>query len=173
MDFLSKIRNVPDFPKPGIQFKDITTLLQDGPAFKAVMDTLEARYRDAGLTRIVGIESRGFIFGAALADRLRLGFVPVRKVGKLPADTIQRSYSLEYGEATVEMHRDALSASDKVVIIDDLIATGGTLRASCELVEELGASVHEIWILVELAFIPGRASLGKYQLHAECVVDSE
>lgn len=173
MDLGAKIRNVPDFPKPGIQFKDITTLLKDAEAFRAVMELLEKRYKSAGVTKVVGIESRGFLFGAALADRLGVGFVPVRKAGKLPADAIQRSYELEYGEATVELHRDALTAADRVVVIDDLIATGGTLRAACELIEELGASVHEVWVLIELAFLGGKEKLGRYGFQSEIKVDSE
>ncbi len=173
MDILLKVRNVPDFPKPGIQFKDITTLIADGAAFRAVIDGMEKRYRGAGITKIVGVESRGFIFGAALADRLELGFVPIRKVGKLPADTIQRSYDLEYGQATVEIHRDSLGKGEKVLIVDDLLATGGTLKASCELVEALGASVAEIWVLIELGFLSGRDKLGPYAIHAEAVVNSE
>lgn len=170
MDILSKVRNVADFPKPGIQFKDITTLISDGEAFSKVIATLEDRYRGAGLSKVVGIESRGFIFGAALADRLGVGFVPVRKEGKLPADTIGRTYALEYGEATVEIHRDALAAGDRVVIIDDLLATGGTLEASCALVEELGATIHEVWVLIELGFLKGRGKLSSRPVHAEAVV---
>lgn len=173
MDVLSKVRNVPDFPKPGIQFKDITTLIADGPAFKEVIGKLVHRYEGARLTKVVGIESRGFIFGAALASHLGIGFVPVRKAGKLPADTIQRSYALEYGEATVEMHRDGVAKGDRVVIIDDLLATGGTLKAACELVDELGATIHEVWVLIELGFLPGRAKLAHYKVHAESVVASE
>ena len=173
MDLLSKIRNVPDFPKPGIQFKDITTLLNDAEAFDHVVQLLVTRYRGADITRIVGVESRGFIFGAAMAHALKLPFVPVRKAGKLPADTIRKSYALEYGEATIELHRDALTASDRVVIIDDLLATGGTLEASADLITQTGASVHEIWVLIELAFIPGRAKLAPYPVHAEIIVGGE
>ena len=173
MDLLATIRNVPDFPKPGIQFKDITTLIANAEAFRFVMAGLEQRYANRGITKVVGIESRGFIFGAALATRLGVGFVPVRKIGKLPADTIKRSYSLEYGEATVELHRDALTAADRVVVIDDLLATGGTAKAACELVLELGATIDEAWFLVELAFLPGRKALGSIPVHAEVVVSSE
>lgn len=170
MDILSKVRTIPDFPQPGIQFKDITTLLADGEAFQTVMENLENRYRSANLTAVIGVESRGFIFGAALADRLGIGFVPVRKKGKLPADTIEKTYALEYGEATIEIHRDALAKGDKVVIIDDLLATGGTLEASCALVEELGGSIHEIWVLIELGFLKGRDKLGSHPVHAEAVI---
>lgn len=173
MDILAKVRNIPDFPKPGIQFKDITTLLQDGPAFRETIDLLEKRYRGRGLTHVVAIESRGFLFGAALADRLGIGIVPVRKIGKLPGDKIRKSYSLEYGEATIEVHRDALTAADKVVVIDDLLATGGTLKAACELIDELGATIDEVWVLIELAFLPGRQALSRYRVHAEAVVAGE
>lgn len=173
MDILAKVRTVPDFPKPGIMFKDITTLLQDGPAFAQVMRQLQARYTGAGLTHIAGIESRGFIFGGALAQMLGIGFVPVRKAGKLPGDRIRRSYSLEYGEATLEIHTGALKKGDRVLLVDDLLATGGTLKASAELVEELGASVHEIWVLIELGFLPGRRVLDGYRIHAEAVVSGE
>ena len=173
MDVLAKVRNVPDFPKPGIQFKDITTLIADGAAFRTVIGMLADRYKGAHITSVVGIESRGFIFGAALADRLGVGFVPVRKLGKLPADTLRRSYALEYGEATVEIHKDSLHSGDRVVVIDDLLATGGTLRAACELVEELGAHIEEVWVLIELAFLPGRDKLSKWKVHAQAVVEGE
>jgi adenine phosphoribosyltransferase len=173
MDLMATIRNVPDFPIPGIQFKDITTLLKDAAAFQEVMRGLTDRYSGKGLTKVVGVESRGFIFGAALAHALGIGFVPVRKAGKLPADTIQRSYELEYGTATVELHRDALTPADRVVIIDDLLATGGTLAAAAELVQETGAAIEEIWVLIELAFLPGRAKLQGLPFHSELVVDSE
>lgn len=173
MDVLAKVRNVPDFPKPGIQFKDITTLVTDGPAFKAVMTKLADRYRGRNLTKVVGVESRGFIFGAALAYELGIGFVPIRKMGKLPAKTLKRTYALEYGEASVEVHDDALNAEDRVVIIDDLLATGGTLVASCELVEELGAKIEEVWVLIELGFLTGREKLARYPLYAEAIVSAD
>lgn len=172
MDLLSKIRTIPDFPKPGIQFKDVTTLLSDGPAFNHVIENLlVARYRNAGLTKVVGVESRGFIFGAALASRLGIGFVPVRKAGKLPHATLKRSYSLEYGEATVEIHADALCNTDRVVLIDDLLATGGTLWAAGELISALGASIHEVWVLMELGFLPGREKVGNHPIHSEIVIN--
>lgn len=173
MNVLDKIRTVPNFPKPGIMFKDITTLLGDGQAFGETMRQLQARYAGRGITKVVGVESRGFIFGAALAQMLGIGFVPVRKAGKLPADTIRRSYALEYGEATVEIHRDAIKPGDQVLIVDDLLATGGTLEAAAGLVEDLGGTVTEIWVLIELGFLPGRQKLTKYRVHAEAVVSSE
>lgn len=171
LEILNKVRNVPDFPKPGIQFKDITTLLADPEAFRYVMDRLQERYSNQGVTKVVGIESRGFIFGAALADRLHAGFVPVRKKGKLPADTIEASYELEYGEATIEIHRDALNPGDRVVVLDDLLATGGTLKASCDLVRELGAQILEVWVLIELGFLPGREKITGLPFHAETIVE--
>lgn len=173
MDLMASIRTVPDFPKPGIQFKDITPLLHDPVAFGHVVGLLEKRYRDAGLTAVVGVESRGFIFGAALAHALGVAFVPVRKLGKLPADTIKRSYALEYGEATVEIHKDALGSKDRVVLIDDLLATGGTLEASAGLVRDLGAQIHEVWVLIELAFLAGRDRLPGLAIHSELTVDGE
>ena len=172
MDLESRIRTVPDFPKPGIQFKDITTLLSDPEAFNAVVFALAQRYHDKGLTKVVGVESRGFIFGAALAHALGLGFVPIRKVGKLPAATFQRSYDLEYGSATIELHRDALAPEDRVVLIDDLLATGGTLAAAAELIDEAGAHLEEIWVLIELGFLPGRAKLPGRRVHSEVLVAS-
>ncbi len=171
MDLLKTIRVVPDFPRPGIRFMDITTLLENGEAFLYVINNLVARYRGAGVTHVVGIESRGFIFGAALASHLGVGFVPVRKLGKLPVETIQRTYELEYGNATVEMHRDALNNTDRVVIVDDLLATGGTLRASRELVEDLGATIHEVWVLMELGFLPGRKGLEGVPIHSELLIE--
>lgn len=171
MNLLDHIRNVPDFPSPGIQFKDITPLLHHPLAFNRVIDLLGERYAGAGLSQVVGIESRGFIFGAALAHHLGIGFVPVRKLGKLPAKTIKKSYALEYGEATIELHTDVLGPDDSVVIIDDLLATGGTLEATADLVSQTGASIHEIWVLVELAFLPGRQRIADYPVHAEMIIN--
>ena len=173
MDILSKVRDVPDFPIPGIMFKDITTLLADGEAFRQVIDGLEARYKNTGITHVVGIESRGFLFGAPLADRLGIGFVPIRKKGKLPAKTREMSYALEYGEAIIEIHDDALKSGDRVVVLDDLLATGGTLKASCDLIKECGAEIAEVWVLIELAFLSGRAPLGDMKIHAEAIVTGE
>lgn len=167
MDLVRKlIRDVADFPKKGIIFKDITPVLQDAPAFRQTIDALAERYRDAGITHVVGIESRGFIFGAALAYVLPAGFVVVRKPGKLPRATYSASYSLEYGEDTVQIHQDALGAGDKVVVVDDLIATGGTAKAACELVERCGAKVHEFAVVIELAALEGREKLGERKVHA-------
>ncbi|MGF1571831.1 MAG: adenine phosphoribosyltransferase [Sumerlaeia bacterium] len=170
MNFLDHIRTIPDFPKPGIQFKDITTLLKHPEAFAQVIDQLEQRYKNSGITKVIGVESRGFIFGAPLANKLNVGFVPIRKAGKLPAETYQKSYALEYGEATIELHKDALDSNDRVLIIDDLLATGGTLAASVELVEEAGATVTAIWVLIELGFLNGRNVLPGKTVHSELVL---
>jgi len=155
LDLAQYIRDVPDFPKPGILFKDITTLLLDGEAFAYTIDQLAERYRGAGLQKIVGIEARGFIFAAALAYKLGIGMVPVRKVGKLPAKCVRQTYDLEYGTDSVEVHEDAILQGDRVLVIDDVIATGGTLAAACALVEGLGAQIHEVTTVIELTFLPG------------------
>ena len=153
------IRDVPDFPKPGILFKDITTLLKDGDSFKASIDGLLERIGHRKVDAVVGMESRGFIFGAPVAYKLGVGFVPVRKLGKLPADVVSVEYDLEYGSATLEMHRDALSPGAKVLIVDDLLATGGTVRGTIELVERLQGKVVGLAFLVELEFLKGRERL--------------
>lgn len=167
MDALKQlIRDVPDFPKPGILFKDITTLLRDADGLRGAVDCLIEPYRDTPLDQVVGIESRGFILGAAIADRLGTGFVPVRKPGKLPAATVSASYALEYGTDTLEMHRDALGGGHRVLIVDDLLATGGTARAAVNLVRECGAEVVGLAFLIELAALNGRAQLPDEQLFA-------
>jgi adenine phosphoribosyltransferase len=160
MDALkSKIRHVPDFPKAGILFYDVTTLLRDPAGFRLAIDTLSAPYRDKGISLIVGIESRGFILGAAVADRIGAGFVPVRKVGKLPAEKIRATYDLEYGTDSLEMHRDAISPGQSVLVVDDLLATGGTARATVDLVRQLGGDVRGVAFLIELVALNGRARL--------------
>ncbi|GIV99402.1 adenine phosphoribosyltransferase [Roseiflexus sp.] len=156
------IRNVPDFPVPGIQFKDITPLLQHGAAFKQVIDTLAARYEGRSLDAVVGVESRGFIFSAPLAYRLGIGLVPIRKPGKLPWETFAVEYDLEYGSNKLEMHRDALAPGARVVVIDDVLATGGTVAAACQLVETAGAVVEEVACLIELTLLKGRERLANY-----------
>ena len=155
---LSSIRTIPDFPKEGIQFKDITTLLNNAEAFKRLMSHLEDRYKDYNLDFIAGIESRGFIFASALADRLGIGFVPVRKKGKLPYTTVAQKYSLEYGFDEVEIHIDAFrdKKGAKVLLIDDLIATGGTASASAQLIEKVGAKCVECCFILELGFLNGK-----------------
>lgn len=166
MDLKSVIRDVPDFPKPGILFKDITTLLKTPGAFHECLDLLEASARDLGITGVVGIEARGFIFGAPLADRLGVGFIPIRKPCKLPSETISESYLLEYGSDSIEMHSDALGDSDRVVLIDDLLATGGTMQAAVRLVEKTGARVVKVLFVVELLFLNGRERLAEYDVQS-------
>ena len=153
------IRNVPDFPKKGIVFRDITTLLKDPGGLRAVLDGMESFFRGLEIHKVVGIESRGFILGTALADRLGAGFVPVRKPGKLPAETVRVSYELEYGSDYLELHTDAVEAGEKVVIVDDLLATGGTASAAGRIFERLGVRVEGYGFLVELDFLKGRAKL--------------
>lgn len=155
----ANIRDIPDFPKPGIVFKDITPLLQNREAFAATIDSLVGRYRDKSIDVIVGIESRGFLFGAPLAHQLGVSFVPLRKKGKLPYKTVDMTYDLEYGTATVEMHTDSISRGQRVLIVDDLLATGGTAGAACKLVRELGGKVVECAFVVELAFLDGRSKI--------------
>lgn len=162
IDLADLIRNIPDFPIPGIQFKDITTLLRNGQAFQQVVDTMTDRYAGRGIDAVVGIESRGFIFSAPLAYRLGVGLVPVRKQGKLPAITHAIEYELEYGSNKLEIHRDAFAPGARVVVIDDLLATGGTVAATCKLVEMAGGVVVEVAFLIELAFLKGREQLTSY-----------
>ncbi len=149
----SKIRTIYDRPKPGIAFKDITPLLQDSEALQEIAQLFFERYQGEKLTAIVGIESRGFIFGAMLAQMLGVGFIPIRKAGKLPAETEKIDYALEYGSATIEIHKDALKAGDCIVLIDDLIATGGSVLAACELIKRLGAEVFEVASVIDLKFL--------------------
>ena len=150
------VRDVPDFPQKGVLFKDITPLLQDGAAFRAAVERLAAHYAGAGIQAVAGVESRGFIFGAPLAYLLNCGFVPVRKFGKLPSKTVTVEYALEYGTNVVEMHTDAIKPGQRVLIVDDLLATGGTVSAAMELVEKLGGHIAGIAFLVELTFLKGR-----------------
>ncbi len=159
MELEKYIRNVPDFPKPGIQFKDITTLWKDAKAFKESIDMLYQRYRDKKIDKVVGAESRGFIVASPLAYLLKAGFVPVRKKGKLPYKKIEVTYNLEYGTDTVEMHEDAISSGENVLIVDDLLATGGTVGAIIELVNKLGGNIVEAAFIVELDFLKGREKL--------------
>jgi adenine phosphoribosyltransferase len=153
------IRDVPDFPKKGIIFKDITTLLKDKSAFKKAVDILTQRAMNSSIHKVVAVEARGFILGGALAYNLGCGFVPVRKPGKLPAEKIRASYSLEYGEDSVEIHKDGINKGEKVLIVDDLLATGGTVLATSNLVKELGGEIVEVNFLIELAFLGGREKL--------------
>ena len=160
------IRDVQDFPQQGVLFKDITPMLQDGPAFHAAIDRLAAHYAGAGIQTVVGVESRGFIFGAPLAYQLNSGFVPVRKFGKLPNETVSVEYALEYGTNVVEIHKDAIKPGERVLIVDDLLATGGTVSAAIELVEKLGGHIAGIAFLVELTFLKGRDHLKGHDVFA-------
>jgi adenine phosphoribosyltransferase len=160
------IREVPDFPKPGILFYDITTLLKDKDGFKAVIDGLKNHYEQLGVDVVLGIEARGFIFAPALAYALGAGFVPVRKPKKLPADRASVTYDLEYGSDTLEIHRDAVAEGSRVLIVDDLLATGGTARATTKLVEVLGGVVAGVGFVVELTFLGGRSRLNGYDVHS-------
>ncbi len=162
----SLIRDVPDFPKPGILFRDITPLLADVDAFRASVSLMAERLDPDRVDAVVGIESRGFMFGAALADKLGVGFVPVRKPGKLPAATHRAEYSLEYGTDALEIHRDALHDGQRAVIVDDLIATGGTARAAADLVQRCGAEVEAFAFLIHLAELEGLAKLQGYRVIA-------
>ena len=160
MDALkSRIRHVPDFPKAGILFYDVTTLLRDPQGFQLAIDSLSTPYASGGIDLVVGIESRGFILGGAVADRIGAGFVPVRKLGKLPAATVRATYDLEYGSDSLEMHRDAIHPGQRVLIVDDLLATGGTARATVDLVREIGGTVAGLAFLIELVELNGRARL--------------
>ena len=158
-DLAARVRNVPDFPKPGILFRDITPILQDPASYQAAVDLFVDACRDQDPDLLAGIESRGFLFAAPAALTLGAGFVPVRKQGKLPAAKLARSFALEYGEATLELHRDAVRAGQRVVVVDDLLATGGTAHAACELVEALGGTVIAVFFLIELEALHGRDAL--------------
>ena len=157
--FANRIRTVSDWPEPGVQFRDITPLLRDGEVFHALIDAFAERYAEAHIDAVAGIDARGFIIGAALAYRLGCGFIPVRKAGKLPFDTMCESYSLEYGEASVEVHTDAAEPGEHVLVVDDLIATGGTLLAAAKLMQRLGAKIVEAAVVIDLPALGGSARL--------------
>jgi adenine phosphoribosyltransferase len=161
----SKIRHVPDFPKAGILFYDVTTLLRDAAGLKLAIESLARPFEARQIDLVVGIESRGFILGAAVADRLNTGFVPVRKLGKLPAETVKASYALEYGTDSLEMHRDAIEPGQRILIVDDLLATGGTAAATVQLVEEVGGLVQGLAFLIELVELRGRDRLAGHEPH--------
>ncbi len=174
MENLKKmIRTIPDFPKAGIMFRDITTLIKNPDGFKKTIDHLTERYRDKGIDVIAGIESRGFIIGAPMAYNLGLGFVPIRKPGKLPGDTIQEEYTLEYGTGTLEIHTDAIAKGAKVLIVDDLIATGGTAKASVRLVEKLGGVVAAICFVIDLPDLGGTSLLEGYAVYSMVEFEGE
>lgn len=172
-DLKKCIRNVPNFPIKGVMFRDITTLVQDPVAFKFVIDKFYNRYRDRKIDMIVAIEARGFIFGGALASRLGCGFVPARKAGKLPSEIIEEKYDLEYGTASLQIHSDSITKGQHVIILDDLLATGGTIGATARLVERLGGVVDEIAVIVELSFLKGREKLKKYKVYSMVNYESE
>lgn len=159
MDLKQHIRHVPDFPKTGILFYDITTLLREPPGFKATVDRMSAPYDAKGIDLVVGIESRGFILGAAVAERIGAGFVPVRKPGKLPAKSVREIYDLEYGKDALEIHQDAVGAGQRVLIVDDVLATGGTASAAVQLVKKLGGQLHGLVFLIELTVLNGKSKL--------------
>lgn len=163
------IRDVPDFPKPGILFKDITPILADPVLFRAAIDLFAARIQGQGVAKVAAIDARGFFFAGALCDRLGLGLVPIRKAGKLPYHTFEASYELEYGSATLAVHRDAFAAGERVVLVDDLLATGGTAEASARLIAIAGGQLIDILVLVELAFLNGRARLHPHPVYAPVV----
>jgi len=161
-----RIRHVPDFPKPGILFYDVTTLLKDPEGFQMAVDAMAAPHRDAGIDLVVGIESRGFIFGAAVADRLKSGFAPVRKLGKLPSKTRRASYQLEYGSDSLEIHEDAVEQGARLLVVDDLLATGGTAAATVGLLRDLGGEIAGVQFLIELAGLGGRDKLPGEKVNA-------
>lgn len=165
------IRTIPDFPKPGIQFKDITTVLIDPELFSATLDALTAWAEEKRAEKVVGVDARGFLFAAPVADRLGLGLVPVRKLGKLPYETLKESYDLEYGVNTLEMHTDAVGEGERLVVIDDLLATGGTVVAAIRLVENLGGEIAGVAFVVELGFLDGRSGLSAYDCHSLVIYD--
>jgi adenine phosphoribosyltransferase len=165
-DLKGSIRNIPDFPKKGILFRDITTLLKDGEKFKSAVKIIADKYKDQRVSKIAAIEARGFIFGGAIAYELGTGFVPVRKKGKLPADVFEMTYDLEYGTDTLEVHHDAITPDDRVLIIDDLLATGGTALAVCKLIDKSRAKIVGIEFLIELMDLKGREKLKGYPVHS-------
>ena len=175
MPIKSKIRTVPHYPKQGIQFRDITTLLKDPAGFRATVDELVSRYKDVKIDKIAGIESRGFILGAPLAYALGLGFVPIRKKGKLPAETIGHDYDLEYGSDRIEIHTDAIDKGERVLLVDDLIATGGTADAACTLIEKMGGKVIECCFIIDLPDVGGRERLEKrgHKVFALCEFEGD
>ena len=169
------IRTIPDFPQKGIMFRDVTTLFADPRGFRMAIDQLLHPYAGEPIDRVVGLEARGFILGGAIAHQLSLGFVPIRKKGKLPGNTIEQSYTLEYGEAIMEVHDDALMAGERVLMVDDLLATGGTAEAGIKLIERMGASVMGCAFVIDLPDLGGRAKLEKMgmEVHALCAFDGE
>ena len=173
MDLKDYIRNVKDFPKPGILFRDITTLLLDPSALNYTLNELYSQCRDLNIDKVVGIEARGFLFGGMLAEKLNAGFVPVRKPGKLPAAVMRETYDLEYGSDTIEIHKDAISEGDRILLHDDLLATGGTARAAVNLIEKMGGKVVLISFIIELSFLNGREKFKGFNIKSLVDYDSE
>ena len=167
------IRNVPDYPKKGVVFRDITTLIKDGHAFDEVIDVFYEICKGKKVDLVAAVESRGFIFGGALANKLKVGFIPIRKVGKLPAETVTEEYDLEYGTDTLEIHKDAILPGQSVLIVDDLLATGGTIQAACKLVEKLQGDVAGVLVMIELGFLKGRKKVKNYDLFTLIKYDQE
>lgn len=170
---IDEIRNVPDFPKKGIVFRDITTLLKNKSAFGRAVDVLYDHYKGMMIDKVVSVESRGYILGAPLAYRLGAGFVPIRKPGKLPAETLQQEYALEYGTDAIEVHKDAISPGERILLHDDLLATGGTIAAACQLVERLGGKIVGVSFLIELRFLSARKRLPQYDIFSVIGYDTE
>lgn len=173
IDLKETIRSIKDFPKPGIVFRDITTLLKNPDALKTATGVFLKFAEGKNINKIAGIESRGFIFGGLLAEKMNIGFIPIRKPGKLPAETEKETYSLEYGTDSIEIHKDAISPGDVVLLHDDLLATGGTAKAACNLIEKLGGKVAQISFLIELSFLNGREKLANYDVRSIINYDSE
>lgn len=163
-DLKQYIRSIKDFPKPGIMFRDITTLLKNPVAIKTTLEQLYNLSKDLNISKVAGIESRGFIFGALLAEKLNAGFIPIRKPGKLPAEKYSVSYLLEYGQDSIEIHKDAIEKGDNILLHDDLLATGGTAAAACRLIEKLGGNITQVSFVIELSFLSGRKKLDKYNV---------
>ncbi len=173
MNLHSKIRTIPDFPKKGIMFKDITTVLKDPEALKFCVDSLYEYYKDKHIAKVIGIESRGFIIAPALAYRLGAGFIPIRKPGKLPAEKIRQEYQLEYGTDAMEIHRDAVQTGERVLLHDDVLATGGTMQAACTLVHHLGGEIIGLSFIIELAFLHPRNRLSGYDIQSLVSYESD
>lgn len=171
IDIQKLTRIVPDFPKPGIGFFDITTVLKDGPAFGQVIDSFYEVYRERDIDKIVGIEARGFVYASALAYKMKKGLILVRKPGKLPSEVLHHEYELEYGTDSVEMHKDAVEHDEKVLVIDDLLATGGTAEATCKLVEQAGGIVAGVGFMIELCFLNGRNKLKNHDIYSMLQID--
>jgi adenine phosphoribosyltransferase len=170
-DLRELVRSIPDFPKQGILFRDITTLLKDGGGFRQAMDTMAAHYKDTKIDKIVCIEARGFLLGGVLAYKMGCGVIPVRKPGKLPSQTVKQTYELEYGTDAVEVHEDAIEQGDRVLLVDDLLATGGTARAAVDLVEKLGGEIVSCGFLIELADLNGRKLLDNHDVYSVITYD--